>query len=197
MWNLLRLCWGLLWYCYGSYCCGLAVWVLWLLEGIAVKLLWCCCGNAFALLRYCCGINVRFCGIDVEFPTVLLGDCSDMAVVLLWHSCECWGLLLYYYHYSIAVGWLGYCCDLAVGFLRLLRDCCKGCRDCCRMDVEFLWAWYGIFLYHCSWLLWYPYGIAVWFLWGCWCFPGVLSGDHCGTTLALLWKWCDIAVILP
>ena len=105
-----------------------------------MKLLWRCCGNAFVLLRYCCGIDVRFCGIDVEFPTVLLGDCSDMAVVLLWHSCECWGLLLYYYPYSIAVGWLGYCCDLAVGLLRLLRDCCKGCRDCCRIDVEFLWA---------------------------------------------------------
>ena len=111
-------CWrGLLLYCYG----------------VAV--------DFFFLLRCCSGIDVRFCGIDVEFPTVLLGDCSDiMAVVLLWHSCECWGLLLYYHHYSIAIGWLGYCCDLAVVFLRLLRDCCKGCRDCCRIDVEFLWA---------------------------------------------------------
>ena len=32
--------------------------------------------------------------------------------------------------------------------------------------------------------LWYCCVIPV----GCWCFPGVLSGDHCGTTLALLWK---------
>ena len=199
MWTLLRLCWGLLWYCYGSYCCGLAVWVLWLLEGIALTLLWFCCENAFALLRYCCGIDVRFCGIDVEFPTVLLGDCSDiMAVVLLWHSCECWGLLLYYYHYSIAVGWLGYCCDLAVGFLRLLRDCCMGCWDCCGMDVEFLWDWYGNFLYHCLGLLWYPYGIAVWFLWGLlgysWGIVGRSLWYYFGISVGMLWYCCDIAM---
>ena len=199
MWNLLRLCWGLLWYCYGSYCCGLAVWVLWLLEGIALTLLWFCCENAFALLRYCCGIDVRFCGIDVEFPTVLLGDCSDiMAVVLLWHSCECWGLLLYYHHYSIAIGWLGYCCDLAVGFLRLLRDCCRGCWDCCGMDVEFLWDWYGNFLYHCLGLLWYPYGIAVWFLWGLLGYSwGIVGGSlwyYFGIAVEMLWYCCDIAV---
>ena len=32
---------------------------------------------------------------------------------------------------------------------------------------------------------------------GGWGTPGVLSGDHCGTTFALLWKWYGIAVILP
>ena len=88
----------------------------------------------------CCGIDVGFmwnsCGIDVESPVALLGDCCDIAMVVIdvgWlgYCCRI---------YDIAVGWLGYCCDLAVGFLRLLRDCCKGCRDCCRIDVEFLWA---------------------------------------------------------
>ena len=32
---------------------------------------------------------------------------------------------------------------------------------------------------------------------GCWGIPGVLSGDHCGTTLALLWECFGIAAILP
>ena len=40
-------------------------------------LLWCCCGNAFVLLRYFYGIDVRFCGIDVEFPMLMPGDCGD------------------------------------------------------------------------------------------------------------------------
>ena len=132
-----------------------------MLEGIALTLLWFCCESAFALLRYCCGIGVRFCGIDVEIPSVLLGDCSDiMAVVLLWHSSECW-------HYSIAVRWLGYCCDLAVGFLRLLRDCCKGCRDCCR-PVGLIWNLSVPLLVIAVISLWYCRVIPVR---GCWCFP--------------------------
>ena len=121
-----------------------------------------------------------------------------MVVVLLWHSCECWGLLRYYYHYGIAVGWLWYCCDLAVGFLRLLRDCCMGCWDCCGMDVEFLWDWYGNFLYHCLGLLWYPYGIAVWFLWGLLGYSwGIVGGSlwyYFGIAVGMLWYCCDIAM---
>ena len=44
------------------------------------------------------GIDVGFmwdsCGIDVESPVPLLGDCCDIAMVV------------------IDVGWLGYCCRI-------------------------------------------------------------------------------------
>ena len=62
------------------------------------------------------GIDVGFmwdsCGIDVESPVALLGDCCDIAMVVIdvgWlgYCCRI---------YDTAVGWLGYCCDLAVGF---------------------------------------------------------------------------------
>ena len=66
------------------------------------------------------GIDVGFmwdsCGIDVEFPMALLGDCCERAR----------GLLRYSYC-GIAVGLLWYCCDLAVGFPWLLLDCHGGC----------------------------------------------------------------------
>ena len=61
-------CWrGLLWYC----------------SGVAVEMLLYYCGN----LRYFYGIDVRFCGIDVAFPMLMLGDCGDgcgIAVAFLW-----------------------------------------------------------------------------------------------------------------
>ena len=69
----------------------------------AMVLLWKCFGITVMLLRYLCGAS---CGIDVEFPMALLGDCCERAR----------GLLRYSYC-GIAVGLLWYCCDLAVGFL--------------------------------------------------------------------------------
>ena len=162
-------------------------------------LLWKCFCFTAVLLRYWCEILWDWCGISHGIAGGLQWyyGCG-IAVAFLWVLGITAILLLVNYHYGIAVGWLWYCCDLAVGFLRLLRDCCKGCRDCCRIDVEFLWAWYGIFLYHCSWLLWYPYGIAVWFLWGLLGYSwGIVGGSlwyYFGIAVEMLWYCCDIAV---
>ena len=87
-------------------CCVIPVVLLWYCWGIAVTLLWCCCGNALVLWLCYCGIHVESCGIDVEFPMSLLGDCCEIA-----------GGLLRYSYCGIAVGLLWYCCDLAVAFL--------------------------------------------------------------------------------
>ena len=192
MWNLLWLCWGLLWYCYGSYCCGLAVWVLWLLEGIAVILLWCCCGNAFVLLRYFYGIDVRFCGIDVEFPMLMLGDCGDgcgIAVAFLWVLGITAILLSLWYCCRMALVLLWSCCGIPAFAAGLLHGVLRLLRYGCGVPVGLIWKFPVPLL-----------GIAVISLWYCCVIPvgvaGVFLGYCRGITVVLLWHCCGNALVL-
>ena len=83
-----------------------------------MTLLWCCCGNALVLRLCCGGIDVDSCGIDVEFPVALLGDCCDIAVKVLGDYCDIMVLLWDCFGIAVILLWDSCdCCGIAAGCL--------------------------------------------------------------------------------
>ena len=87
-------------------------------------------------------------------------------MILLWDSCVCCGIAAG--GAEIAAVWMWSSCGID------MEISCTIAWDCCDIPVVLLCDSYG----------------------GGWGIPGVLSGDHCGTTLALLWECFGIAAIL-